>query len=401
MRCGPAPLDLHVDLEAELVVAQRRRDPHLEVPAGVEVRHPEVEQDPGALEGPAERHRIGARRRAEGVGDRQLVLAAVEPGVDRPQPLVARVQALRVERRPVEGRGLDPLPEVEEQRTTLGDEAHAGGGVRRPRRALEREAGRDCSDVHGGEEYRAVLIPFGVPGGHRYHGPVLVPPTSEAIDVCERLAVGSGDLAAQSNRAPLGSARAERLCVSGYEQQPATSKAERAPMASKAIVGEKVGMTQVWDDQNRAIPVTVVAVTPARVVQVKTPDKDGYSALQVTYGTQKVQRLSGGRGRALRQGRRRPGQEAGRAAGRRHRRLHGRPGAQGRHPDGRREGRRHRRVQGQGLRRWHEAPQLQGPGRQPRQRTRSTVRPARSAPAPRRPACSRARRWPARWATRR
>ena len=53
-------------------------------------------------------------------------------------------------------------------------------------------------------------------------------------------------------------------------------------------------MTQVWDDQNRAIPVTVVRVTPARVVQVKTPDKDGYSALQVTYGTQKVQRLSGG-----------------------------------------------------------------------------------------------------------
>jgi large subunit ribosomal protein L3 len=65
-------------------------------------------------------------------------------------------------------------------------------------------------------------------------------------------------------------------------------------MASKAIVGEKVGMTQVWDDQNRAIPVTVVRVTPSRVVQVKTPDKDGYSALQVTYGTQKAQRLSGG-----------------------------------------------------------------------------------------------------------
>ena len=41
-------------------------------------------------------------------------------------------------------------------------------------------------------------------------------------------------------------------------------------MATKAIVGEKVGMTQVWDDQNRAIPVTVVRVSPARVVQVKT-----------------------------------------------------------------------------------------------------------------------------------
>ena len=63
-------------------------------------------------------------------------------------------------------------------------------------------------------------------------------------------------------------------------------------MASKAIVGEKVGMTQVWDEQNRAIPVTVVRVTPVRVVQVKTPETDGYAAVQVTYGTQKPQRLT-------------------------------------------------------------------------------------------------------------
>jgi large subunit ribosomal protein L3 len=63
-------------------------------------------------------------------------------------------------------------------------------------------------------------------------------------------------------------------------------------MATKAIVGEKVGMTQVWDDQNRVVPVTVLRVTPCRVVQVKRPDTDGYSALQVTYGTQKVNRLT-------------------------------------------------------------------------------------------------------------
>ena len=49
-------------------------------------------------------------------------------------------------------------------------------------------------------------------------------------------------------------------------------------MATKAIVGEKVGMTQVWDDQNRAVPVTVVRVSPVRVVQVKTPEKEGYGA---------------------------------------------------------------------------------------------------------------------------
>jgi large subunit ribosomal protein L3 len=63
-------------------------------------------------------------------------------------------------------------------------------------------------------------------------------------------------------------------------------------MAQKAIVGEKIGMTQVWDDQNRAVPVTVVRVAPCRVVQVKTPEHDGYSALQVTFGITKARRLS-------------------------------------------------------------------------------------------------------------
>ena len=63
-------------------------------------------------------------------------------------------------------------------------------------------------------------------------------------------------------------------------------------MTARAIVGEKVGMTQVWDEQNRLIPVTVLKVTPARVVQVKTPDVDGYAAVQVTYGMQKAHRLT-------------------------------------------------------------------------------------------------------------
>ena len=55
-------------------------------------------------------------------------------------------------------------------------------------------------------------------------------------------------------------------------------------MASKAIVGEKVGMTQIWDEQHRAIPVTVLRVSPVRIVQIKTPEHEGYSALQVTWG---------------------------------------------------------------------------------------------------------------------
>jgi large subunit ribosomal protein L3 len=55
-------------------------------------------------------------------------------------------------------------------------------------------------------------------------------------------------------------------------------------MATRAIVGEKVGMTQVWDADNRVVPVTVLKVAPARIVQVKTNERDGYTALQVTYG---------------------------------------------------------------------------------------------------------------------
>jgi large subunit ribosomal protein L3 len=59
-------------------------------------------------------------------------------------------------------------------------------------------------------------------------------------------------------------------------------------MATKAIVGEKVGMTQVWDEAQRVVPVTVVKVAPVRVVAVKTPEGAGYSALQVTYGRKRA-----------------------------------------------------------------------------------------------------------------
>ena len=63
-------------------------------------------------------------------------------------------------------------------------------------------------------------------------------------------------------------------------------------MATKAIVGTKIGMTQVWDDDNRVIGVTVLRVSPCRVVQVKTDESDGYSAIQVTYGIVDPARLT-------------------------------------------------------------------------------------------------------------
>ena len=51
----------------------------------------------------------------------------------------------------------------------------------------------------------------------------------------------------------------------------------------KAILGEKLGMTQVFDDQARAIPVTVIKAGPCRVVQIKSEASDGYDAIQIAY----------------------------------------------------------------------------------------------------------------------
>jgi large subunit ribosomal protein L3 len=62
-------------------------------------------------------------------------------------------------------------------------------------------------------------------------------------------------------------------------------------MATTAIVGEKVGMSQKWVD-DKIVPVTVLRVEPMRVVQVKTPERDGYSALQVTYGSRDAKKLN-------------------------------------------------------------------------------------------------------------
>ena len=168
-------------------------------------------------------------------------------------------------------------------------------------------------------------------------------------------------------------------------------------MATKAIVGEKVGMTQIWDDQHRAIPVTVVRVAPVRVVQVKTPEREGYSALQVTYGYRRTSTLT------------KPEQghfdKAGVDPGRRLVELR---------LDDTSEYEVGQELtadllqagelvdvtavsKGKGFAGGHEAPQLQRPGRLATVTTSSTGRPVRSGPAPRRPGCSRAPGWPVGW----
>src|SRR5215472_9397050 len=66
---------------------------------------------------------------------------------------------------------------------------------------------------------------------------------------------------------------------------------ERTDMAI-GLVGRKAGMTRVFTDAGETIPVTVIEVLPNRVTQVKSQDKDGYRAVQVTYGARRPQLYS-------------------------------------------------------------------------------------------------------------
>jgi large subunit ribosomal protein L3 len=53
---------------------------------------------------------------------------------------------------------------------------------------------------------------------------------------------------------------------------------------TKGLLGTKLGMTQVWDENNKLVPVTVVEIAPNVVTQLRTPEVDGYSAVQLAYG---------------------------------------------------------------------------------------------------------------------
>ncbi len=62
----------------------------------------------------------------------------------------------------------------------------------------------------------------------------------------------------------------------------------------KGIIGKKVGMTQIFDEQGNVIPVTVIAAGPCYVTQVRTAEKDGYTAVQLGYEETKAHRLTKG-----------------------------------------------------------------------------------------------------------
>jgi large subunit ribosomal protein L3 len=62
----------------------------------------------------------------------------------------------------------------------------------------------------------------------------------------------------------------------------------------KGLIGKKVGMTQLFDDSGKAVPVTVIKAGPCYVTQIRSLDLDGYKAVQLGYEETKSQRLSGG-----------------------------------------------------------------------------------------------------------
>jgi large subunit ribosomal protein L3 len=64
-----------------------------------------------------------------------------------------------------------------------------------------------------------------------------------------------------------------------------TQQTISAPASTvKGLLGEKLGMTQIWDDAGRLVPVTVVKAGPCVVTQVRTPETDGYQGVQIAFG---------------------------------------------------------------------------------------------------------------------
>lgn len=60
----------------------------------------------------------------------------------------------------------------------------------------------------------------------------------------------------------------------------------------KGILGSKLGMTQMWDADNKVVPVTVIQAGPCVVTQIRTPQRDGYSAVQLAFGAIKPKNVN-------------------------------------------------------------------------------------------------------------
>ena len=71
-----------------------------------------------------------------------------------------------------------------------------------------------------------------------------------------------------------------------------TYTTQSAGSSIKGVLGKKLGMTQVFDANNKMVPVTVVEAGPCVVTQIRTPEKDGYSAVQIAFGAIDPKKIS-------------------------------------------------------------------------------------------------------------
>lgn len=98
---------------------------------------------------------------------------------------------------------------------------------------------------------------------------------------------------AQASEAEVQEAPAEPVAAAPAEAAPAKPKRELPPPpVLKGLIGRKLGMTHIFDENGRMVAVTVVELGPCHVVQVRTPEKDGYHAAQIGYEPMKTQRVN-------------------------------------------------------------------------------------------------------------
>jgi large subunit ribosomal protein L3 len=120
---------------------------------------------------------------------------------------------------------------------------------------------------------------------------------AEAESVAEPSAAAEGETAAAERESAAADESESPAAASAATQAapaaPAKPKRELPPPpVLKGLIGRKLGMTHIYDENGRMVPVTVVELGPCHVVQVRTPEKDGYYAAQIGYEPMKTQRVN-------------------------------------------------------------------------------------------------------------
>jgi large subunit ribosomal protein L3 len=125
---------------------------------------------------------------------------------------------------------------------------------------------------------------------------------AEAASAAEPSAAAEGETAAAEDasatpaEASAETAAEGETAAAASEPEPAApAKPKRElppPPVLKGLIGRKLGMTHIYDENGRMVPVTVVELGPCHVVQVRTPEKDGYYAAQIGYEPMKTQRTN-------------------------------------------------------------------------------------------------------------